>query len=769
MRCLLLTICIIFSIYLQAQQQVPPIGLWREHLPYKGTIDLAQGNGKIYAATPYSLFAVNISDNSIERMSRVTGLSETGISTIAYDGNNEKLFIAYANSNIDIIYRNDIINLPDIKRDDIIGDKRIYNIYTLGKNYYLSTGLGVIVIDGERYEVRESWFIGSGGNQVKVNGFASDAGFFYAATDEGLKRAPINAPNLADHNSWQLLSGSNGLAAGPCQNTFLVNNKLVVQKSDSLFSWNGNSWNLFYQDGWPIVNSTVSENRISLCQAKTSGEARVIVLDANANIVRTLAQVAPVSSPRKAILVQNETWLADQFQGLAHFSGSSYEQYQPNSPEATASGELTVSKGVFYGTAGEVNEAWNYQYNGNGIYVLKEGEWNNINRYRYSQIDSLLDYITIAIDPADETIWAGSYGGGLLHVKAGPTFEIFKQGVIGPAVGDPSSYRVSGLSFDFNNNLWVSNYGALQPLLVRKPNGSWTKFTIPYLLTENALSQLITDDNDYKWIVAAKGGGLICFDHASTIDNIGDDHWKKYGSGAGNGNLPMGDVLSVAKDKNGFIWVGTSNGIGVIQCPAEVFTGGGCEAIWPIVKQGNFAGYLFNGEEVRAIAVDGANRKWVATKNGAWLISATGEEVIYQFTETNSPLLSNDIKKLAIDGKTGEVFFATAKGICSFRGTATDGGSENSNVMVFPNPVPPGYSGTIAIRGLVNNAIVKITELDGRLVYQTNALGGQAIWDGRDYKGRGISTGIYLVLISNDPNVSTKTGKAAAKIVFVSK
>jgi hypothetical protein len=396
--------------------------------------------------------------------------------------------------------------------------------------------------------------------------------------------------------------------------------------------------------------------------------------------------------------------------------------------------------------------------------------WTNINRYRFSPIDSLLDYITIAIDPRDETIWAGSYGGGLLHIKAGQTFEIFKQNIIGAAVGDPSSYRISGLAFDGENNLWASNFGANQPLLVRKTDGNWLKFSIPFSLFENSLAQILIDDNNYKWIVGAKSGTLICFDHGSSIDNIGDDKWKRYAPGAGNGNLPEGEVFCIAKDKNGYIWVGTANGIGVIQCPQDVFTGQGCNAIWPIVKNGNFAGYLFNGEEVRSIAVDGADRKWVATRNGVWLISSTGEEVIYNFTEANSPLLSNDVKKIAIDGKTGEVYFATLKGICSFRSTATEGGETNENVLVFPNPVPPGFNGTIGIRGLVNNAIVKITELDGRLVYQTRALGGQAVWDGRDYKGRKISSGVYLVLVSDDGSSGlSKKEKAAAKIVFIGK
>ena len=114
-----------------------------------------------------------------------------------------------------------------------------------------------------------------------------------------------------------------------------------------------------------------------------------------------------------------------------------YQQYILNSPQATASGEMVVYNNIFYATAGSVNDAWNYQYNGDGIYTFKEGNWNNINRYRYAPIDSLLDYVTIAIDKRDETIWAGSYGGGLLHVKPGPVFEIFKQNNLGATVGDP--------------------------------------------------------------------------------------------------------------------------------------------------------------------------------------------------------------------------------------------------------------------------------------------------------------------------------------------
>jgi hypothetical protein len=201
----------------------------------------------------------------------------------------------------------------------------------------------------------------------------------------------------------------------------------------------------------------------------------------------------------------------------------------------------------------------------------------------------------------------------------------------------------------------------------------------------------------------------------------------------------------------------------VVQCLQELFTSNACEAVLPVVQQGNYAGFLFRDEQVRAIAVDGANRKWVGTLNGLWLVSPDGQQVISRFTETNSPLLSNIINRIAVDPASGEVFVSTFNGICSFRGTATEGSTTKDSVLVFPNPVPPGFSGTIAIRGLPQDAWVKITELDGRLVYQARALGGQAVWDGRNYKGERASSGVYLVLVADETNRE----KLVTKIFFI--
>jgi hypothetical protein len=748
-----------------SQDSIPAIGYWRDHLPYHSAIDVAVGNNEIFCATPYSLFSIDLSDNSVSRMSRVNGLHETGISAIEYDPITNKLFIGYKTSNIDIIYRNDVFNIPDIKIDNISGDKTIYNVFSLGKYFYLSTGLGVIVIDADKYEVKDSWFIGNNGGQVKVNGFTSDNSFYYAATNEGLKRTAINTIDPANYLNWQNLSGTNGLSNGACNDVVTVSNKIFVLKNDSVFVQNGNNWNLFFtENGWKIKSINSSSGKLIICETNAAN-AKVTSLNVDGAIARTIQQAGAVVQPMRSILENNNYWLADSVGGLNKFTSSSFQNYNLNSPQSIATGEITFVNNSFYAASGTVNASWQKQNDKNGLYKFSDGQWTNYNNRQFAQLDSLPDIISVAIDPRDESIWAGSYGGGLLHIKPGNSFEIFKQNSsIGQAVFDPGSYRVSGLAFDRDKNLWIANYGASQNIVVRRNDNTWKTFAPPFALNENAVAQIVIDDEDQKWIISPKNG-LIVFNDNKTIDNSADDKWKLYRAGTGIGNLPTNNVLSMAKDKNGFVWVGTDDGIGVIQCPQNVFSAQGCDAILPVVTQGGFNQYLFKGEEVRSIAIDGADRKWVATKNGAFLISAEGDKVIYRFTETNSPLLSNDVKRIAIDGKTGEVYFATSNGICSFRSTATEGGETNTNVSVFPNPVTPGYSGTIAIRGLVNNAIVKITEMDGRLVYQTRALGGQAVWDGKDYKGRKISSGVYLVLVSDDG----RKENLAAKIIFISK
>jgi ligand-binding sensor domain-containing protein len=738
--------------------------MWREHLPYQGTIDVTASSNKVYAATEYSLFSVDLQTNEVSRLSKVTGLSETGVSAIKFDVVSNKLFIAYSNSNLDIIDNSGIHNLPELKRKVVTGDKNIYGIYTDNQFSYLSTGLGVIVVDAEKYEIRDSWLIGENGGPVKTNMFTKSDGNYYAATEEGLKTTPVSTSNPANSSSWINLSGNNGLSASAAKAVLNYNNTIVVIQNDTLFIKNSQGFQPFFSNGWHVLSANVSGDKLLISQKNSTGEAQVIVLDANGNIITALKQENVIAMPGKVLVINNEYWVADLYGGLSRWTnGSATEVYKLNSPDNIALGQLAFSNNTFYAAAGAINDSWNYQYNPNGVYQLNNGYWASFNKYHNPALDTVLDIISIAPDLRDGTLWAGSFGGGLIHLGAKNEIKIFKQdSPLETIPGDPGSYRVSGLAFDKDRNLWISNFGANHPLHVLKNDGSWQSYTIPINLNLNAVGRIIIDDASQKWIQAPLGNGLLLFNDNGTIDNTSDDKWKLYTVGTGSGNLPSNDVTSLAKDKNGFIWVGTTNGIGVIQCPFEALTSG-CETIWPVIREGGFANYLFKGEEVKSIAVDGADRKWVATSSGAWMVNSEGDKVLLHFTEENSPLLSNNVLEIVVDGKSGEVYFATDNGICSYRSDATEAVSDQGNLLVFPNPVPPGYNGPIAIKGLPENSIAKITELNGRLVYQVRSLGGQAIWNGRDYKGRKVASGIYIVIASDDQQQQ----KAVTKIVFI--
>ena len=669
--------------------------------------------------------------------------------------------LGYANSNLDILDGDRIINIPDILLSQVSGNKELNMAIWSEGRLLLGTGLGIIVVDADRKEIADTWRVGTGGQGISVSGLAVSSGYLYAASGEGLKRGRYPGANLADPAAWETVAGG-ALAPGPCADVVVYEGRLHALKNDSLFVSSSGSWAFEFAPGAQVTALDATPAGLAIGSAAL-GKGRVDVLNASGGLVKVI-QTPSIADPRQVASAGNTWWVADRNNGLLKVEGDAEERTFPNSPISTAKGEMVTDGHDLWLAAGSVNDSWNYQFNPNGLFRFAGNEWTGVNLYVYPQLDTVLDLVTVARDPATGKLFAGSFGGGLLEVGTDNAFRIFKQGTgLQSAIGDPGSYRVSGLAFDQRQNLWIANYGAPQDLVLRSPDGSWARFNIPFAHVENALGQLLVDDNGHLWMQSPKGNGLFCYDPGTAASSPGDDQWRKFAQGKGNGNLPTSDVRCLAKDRDGFIWVGTASGIGVIPCVNEVFTNTSCEAYLPVAVQNGVAGYLLDGEVVQSIAVDGANRKWVGTRNGVWLFTADGEKTLEHFTEANSSLLSNDVNHIAVDPRTGEVFFSTFNGICSWRSTATVADSGRGSVLVFPNPVPPGFGGTIAIRGLPDQAWVKITELDGRLVYQTRAAGGQAVWNGRNYKGERSASGAYLVLASD----ATNQEKVVAKIFFV--
>jgi hypothetical protein len=376
------------------------------------------------------------------------------------------------------------------------------------------------------------------------------------------------------------------------------------------------------------------------------------------------------------------------------------------------------------------------------------------------------DVISLAVDPDHSNhFFAGSWGYGLLEVEKFEVKQVYTdinsslQNILssGPYI------RIGGIAFDENKNLWITNSEVQEPISVRKPDGTWKSYDFRRQISDLRIGKIMITGYGQKWVQLVGNKGLFVFDVNGTLEDESDDLYKKIDVVDVNNKIITNNIFSFAEDHNGNIWLGTDQGVVVYYSPGRVFSPDifyGQQIIVPRNDGTGLADILLGTETVTAITVDGANRKWIGTaRAGAFLFSEDGLTQIHNFTKENSPLLSNNIQDIAIDGKTGEVFFATDLGIVSYKSTATEPNEDFADVYVYPNPVREDYEGEIVITGLVGETNIKITDISGNIVYETTSQGGQAIWDGKNFSGEKVSTGVYLIFCTNDDGTITTITK----------
>ncbi len=741
-------------------QSLPPIGQWREHVPFSNTFHVVYSAGLVYSVSPFGYIIYDPVKKEIQRKTKVNGLNGSRIIKFAKDPASEKIAVVYSNSNMDIIEGDKVFNIPDIFLKVTASDKTVNNLTWQNNLLYVSTNLGIIVVDPAKKEIKDTYKVGPQLPESRVNQVAFLGTNIYAATSSGVKKTILNVQWPGNINDW-ILETDDILTNGECSTILNWQGNLVVQKQDAVFIKSGTSWKILFTSQQPISAINTSGDKLFIMLTR-GGVGSILQFTTPTSGYQTI-NAALLSSPLYCAVSSDGLWVADQQNGLLKINGLNTEKIKVDAPANIAKGDGRYFNGEIIASSGSINLDWQGDLKPHGFFIFDGNNWKNYNKQEGLLPDSILDIVDVVRNASNDKLYAASFGGGLVELDK-EKIKIYKQGSpISSSINAPGKYLVGGLAMDQKQHLWVTNSGSAQSLLVKKSDETWNSFSIPFLYSDYSVGKIMIDGSNRKWIISPKGNGVFCFDDKGTIDQKNDDNWRFFQQSKGKGNLPSSNVLSIAEDRNGFIWIGTDKGIGIIQCINNIFNASGCEAILPVVKQDNFNGLLFSEESVNDIAVDGANRKWVATNNGVWLISPDGQRIIYRFNESNSYLLGNQVFQIVVQEKTGEVFFFTENGICSFVSTATEPTTEKSRPVVFPNPVPPGYSGSIAIRGLNDNAWVRITELDGKLVFQTRSLGGQAIWDGRTYKGEKVSSGVYLVMVSDEFNEQ----QLATKIFFI--
>jgi len=337
------------------------------------------------------------------------------------------------------------------------------------------------------------------------------------------------------------------------------------------------------------------------------------------------------------------------------------------------------------------------------------------------------------------------------------------QGVLDTTFYSNNRIQISDIKFDNNNNLWGLNSQVEKPLFVKTAKDEWFSFSMNQDINGLYFDELIIDQANRKWGII-HDGGLFVYSDNNTLSNHLDDEYKILNTNSGNGNLPSLNIYTIIEDLDREIWIGTDKGVAVFYYPELIFSGFNFDAQQILIQEGEYGQYLLSTERINCIKIDGANRKWVGTESsGLYLLSDDGLEQIHHFTTTNSPLFSNKIIDISINQLSGEVYIATDKGLISYRSDATIGEVKQEETYIFPNPVRENYQGNIAISQLVNNALVKITDINGVLVYQTIANGAQANWNGKNFNNEKVGTGIYLVFSVDSNGLE----KIVSKILFI--
>ena len=726
------------------------IGEWKLYPSYHNATYCQMAGDKLYILASGALYSYNKSDNEMRLYDKINTLSDIDITHIAYCNEIKALVIIYSNANIDVLYDNEeIYNLSDFK-NKILPDKKINNITIQGATAYLSTVFGVVDIDLENLEFRNTYNTGLDTQYTYIFN-----GRLYTATKSGLYYCETSK-NMLDKSNWEKVNNS------VIKTIRELNGKLyclteegkfaeIITQSNTLRVVDGNdNYSYFYQDGDNLI--AVSSKRI--VELTSNGSNKICDLDKKYNFILKDKDTFWCCSGYDGVvesIVENKTIKAKSEPLLPNSPIRNYCEFMKFTSDdklLVAGGNLNYFDVTFYdGTLME------YDYNNYKWINLPEDTIKKATGLRYVNICSVDE------DPTEPGhYFASSFGYGLYEFRDGKFVKhySFNNSSLESAVPNNKAYvRVSSVKFDEEGNLWCINTTNVANIVkILKKDGEWVSLNYKDIEYKETMVHPYIDSRGWLWIVSLQSEpGIFCAKLNGTPFDTSDDEskiWLHKFTNQDGVSYDIYQVYALTEDHNGSIWVGTNTGVFVIDNPKEFFKEGTFKQIKVPRNDGTgLADYLLSGTYIKSIEVDGANRKWIGTNdNGVYLISADGLETIHHFTTENSQLPSDCIESIAINGKSGEIFIGTDKGIASYMSDATrpEEKLENSNIYAYPNPVKADYSGNISIVGLTHDCNVKIVDANGFLINEGNSNGGMYSWNGRNQRGEKVASGVYYVL-----------------------
>jgi len=727
---------------------------WTGYFSYSNVVDIATGNDKIIAASENAIFIYDIITTEIKTITTIQGLSGDLISKVYYSTNYDVIMVGYQNGLIELIFDDntvlrviDILNKPTIPPNQ----KQINHFFEFSGDIYISTDFGISVYDLTRREFGDTYFIGDFGAQVKINQVAVHDGMIYAAMNNKVKSADVNNPNLINFQEWS---------------DFYPGGILGIQSfGEELYGIDFNSRLLQFSEGivntitiFPEANRNLysTENFLTVTSA-----TRSIVFDVLMDQVATVNNVIDFQySLSSSLAYDGLIYLGTSEHGVLEvpFGSNQANQILPDGPLLNKSVSIDATPGQLWTVFGEVNLNFNpYPLNERGVSQFENQQWTNI---PYESVLEAKSISHVRINPFNPNeVYASSMINGLLKIVDKEPVILYgdNNSPLSGTLAD-NSVRLFGAEFDSQGNLWFVQSSTENGLIRLNTAGQFQSFDLSNVIAdpfaERGLNK-IDISREGNVFIASSTNGLIGF-------NPSTNQFNRIVEGLGSGNLPDINVRAVAVDNRNQVWIGTLRGLRVLFNTAGFFQENTNVDAQPIIildDDGVPQELLFQ-QSITDIEVDGANNKWIATaSSGVFYVSANGQETLLRFTKENSPLPSNNVLDIAIDPDSGVVYFATGNGLVAYKGTNTAPRDNLESLRAFPNPVRPHFTGNVTIDGLTTRANVKITDVNGNLVFERVADGGSIQWDTTAFGRYKVSSGVYFIMATTSDGTETKIAK----------
>ena len=733
--------------------------LWKGYFSYNSIKDMTQSDSHVYCAAENAYFKRDLKTNEISKTSTVEGLSGQNITQIYHSETYKKTLIGHTDGLIIVVNDLDgaILNVIDILNKPSVppNKKGINHFMEYNGKVYISTDFGISLYDLKLSEFGDTYFIGSGGSNIEILQTTVYKGFIYAvANGFGLLKADVSSANLIDFNQWINLS------AGSWASVQATSTELIA------INLNGTGYKLMNNN--LVLNTTYPQTPLD---TRYSNGHLIVTTQNNVYVYNeSLVEIAHVTNIPNiaasftcATVINNKIYIGTQENGVFVTSLTNltvFEDISPNGPDRNKIFAMQTFSNGLWAVYGDYSIFYNpYSLDSFGVSRYDSNDlWTSI---PYQGLFGAKSISRVIVNPKNEKqVFFSSFFSGLLKFENNLPFLLYDdsnsslQKIMFPGY-NAIDIRINGSAFDKDGNLWVTNSLVSKGLHVLKTDGQWQGFSLTSVINPFSISygRLAIDKNGTKWICTVYEG-LVGFN-------------EKYGNkcltikeGQDAGNLPSHDVRAVAVDHKNKLWIGTSSGLRILQNVDSFLTQNELTTISIIILDDNLAQELLYGQFITDIVVDGANNKWISTAGaGLFYISSDGQKTFSIFTKENSPLPSNTILDIDINVLTGEVFIATEAGMVSFKGTATNGAENFENVIIYPNPVRPEYSGSVFVTGLMNKANVKITDIEGNLVHEGISEGGTMIWDTKAFGKYKVTSGVYMLFLSSNDGAETKVKK----------